>query len=159
MAYGMIHRELLSRVPIPEANIHRMQGERDPRDAARAYAEDVQRVLGLTGGAADLILLGIGDDGHTASLFPGTTAVNERYSSVVAVDVHRLSTWRLTLTLPVINAAREITVLVSGELKAAIVKRVFDTVQPDPRLPITGVCPASGRIRWLMDVAAAKMLS
>jgi 6-phosphogluconolactonase len=149
--YRMARRALLDRVPIPEKNVHRIRGELPPEEAAAAYRLQLQDHLGVDG-RFDLILLGMGPDGHTASLFPGTDASQEH--SVVAVHVQKLDTWRVTLTLPVINAARHVIFLVSGEEKAPALARVY---AGDP-LPAAMVEPADGKLIWLVDRDAAARL-
>lgn len=100
----MAHEALLDRTPILYDNIYRVQGALPLQQAVTAYQAELETVMGVDG-RFDLILLGMGTDGHTASLFPGTTALEERERPVVAVYVERLNAWRVTLTLPVINAA------------------------------------------------------
>jgi len=151
--YRMARRTLLDRVPIPEKNVHRIRGELPPEEAAAAYRLQLQDHLGVDG-RFDLILLGMGPDGHTASLFPGTDAVHERKHSVVAVYVQKLDTWRVTLTLPIINAARHVIFLITGEEKAPALARVYGG---DP-LPAAMVEPADGKLCWLVDRHAAARL-
>jgi 6-phosphogluconolactonase len=151
--YRMAHQSLLDRVPIPEKNVHRIRGELPPQEAAAAYRLELQDHLGVDG-RFDLILLGMGPDGHTASLFPGTDAVQEQEHSVVAVYVEKLDTWRVTLTLPVINAARQVVFLVGGEQKAHSLARVH---AGEP-LPAAMVEPADGQLSWLVDRDAAARL-
>jgi len=151
--YRMARRALLGRVPIPGENIHRIHGELPPREAAAAYRLELQDNLGVDG-RFDLVLLGMGPDGHTASLFPGTDALNEGEHSVVAVYVEKLDAWRVTLTLPVINAAHQVVFLVSGEAKADVLARVH---AGEP-LPAAMVHPVDGQLTWLVDRDAASRL-
>lgn len=151
--YRTARQALLDSVPIPEKNVHRIQGELPPEEAAAAYRLELQDHLGADG-RFDLVLLGMGPDGHTASLFPGTGAIREQEHSVVAVYVEKFDAWRVTLTLPVINAARHVVFLVSGEEKAHALARVYAR---DP-LPAAVVKPASGRLSWLVDRDAAARL-
>ncbi len=151
--YRMARRAFLDHVPIPEENVHRMRGELPPDEAVAAYRLELQKALGADG-RFDLILLGMGPDGHTASLFPGTDAVDERTRSVVAVHVEALDAWRITLTLPVINAARRVIFLVSGEAKAETLARVY----AGELLPAALVEPVCGELTWLVDRAAASHL-
>ncbi len=144
--YRMARRALLDRVPIPPENVHRVLGELPPEDAAAHYRLELQRVLG-GGGCFDLILLGLGGDGHTASLFPGTAVLDEKERSFVAVYVEQLGSWRLTLTLPTINAARHVVFLVSGGSKAEALARV----RSGEGLPAARVQPAGGELIWLVD--------
>src|SRR5438034_540443 len=117
--YRMAREALLSKVPVPGDNVYRMRGEIDPEEAAKEYGLMLKEKFG--DGGLDLILLGMGEDGHTASLFPGTTAVNETQHRCVAVYAEHSTTgksWRITLTAPFINRCREVIVLVAGAGKA-----------------------------------------
>jgi 6-phosphogluconolactonase len=157
----MARETLIQRARIPDANVHRIAGERDPEDAA-ADAEDViQEHFALRPGEMprfDVVLLGMGADGHTASLFPGTNAIEESTRLVVANHVEKLSAWRVTMTFPVFEAARRVIFLVGGADKAAMVRSA--TVQrPSPATPIAGrVRPRGGGLLWLVDVAAGAKL-
>ena len=153
--YGMVRHELISRVPLPAGNVHRIRGERPPDIAAGEYASDLGRTLSFSGGRFDLVLLGLGDDGHTASLFPGTDVLGEREKSVRAVYVQRLSAWRVTVTLPVINSARNVLFLVSGSGKKDIVRRVLASPGPTAEIPATLVNPADSPPHWMLDIEAA----
>lgn len=156
--YGMAQTALLSRVPIPPAQIHRMRGELDPHDAAVQYNEELQRFFaGPT--AFDLTFLGLGPDGHTASLFPGTSALAVRDSLCVAnkVEGNVVSPWRLTLTYPALNASRAVIFLVQGEDKAGVVAEVIEGPRDPQRLPAQGIAPA-GTLTWLLDATAATKL-
>ena len=152
--YRMVRQALLDRVSIPKQNVHRIRGELPPRKAASAYRSVLQSCLG-TGGRFDLILLGMGSDAHTASLFPGTAAVAERDRTVLAIYVEKLDVWRVTLTLPVINKARHVIFLVAGDAKAEALTRVH---AGEP-LPAAMVQPADGQLTWLVDRRAAAKLS
>src|SRR5215212_4522615 len=114
--YRMAREALLSKVPIPGDNVYRMHGELDANEAAKQYGEMLKEKFG--DGGLDMVLLGMGDDGHTASLFPGTEALGETKHRCVANYVEKLKAWRITLTAPFINRARCATVLVSGKSKA-----------------------------------------
>ncbi len=154
--WGMARRALLDRVAVRGEHLHRMIGEAADLDAAAAaYADILAEQLPASNGVPvfDLVLLGIGTDGHTASLFPGTPALHETCRSVVANPVAALGTTRLTLTLPVLNAAASVWFLVSGASKAGIVRRLL--VDRDPELPASAVRPVTGRCLWLLDAAAA----
>ena len=144
--YRMVHEALLAKIPIPAANIHPIRGELTAEEAAKAYAADLTETLGV-GGRFDLVLLGMGDDGHTASLFPGTSALAERVAPVVPVYIERMSVWRVTLTLPVINAARSVVFLIRGSNKRETLARV----RAGERLPAAFVQPHSGQLLWLID--------
>ena len=156
--YGMVQREFISRVPIPPLHVYRIRGEAKADDAARNYERELQTVFPLFAGRCDLISLGVGEDGHTASLFPGTEVLRETQHEVRAVFVPRLGSWRVTLTLPVINRARSVFFLASGEQKAAIVGKILASTQSNENLPATLVRPDSGTLTWMLDAEAASRL-
>lgn len=166
--YGMARAALLDKVPIPPGNVHRIRAELDAPTAALEYEAELRRVLESgfpgtsAGGAAgelprlDLVLLGLGADGHTASLFPGSTALLEAARLVVAPWVDRLKSYRITLTLPALGAARAIAFLVSGAGKAA---RVADVLEgAGASLPAGRVRADGGDLLWLLDAPAASLL-
>jgi 6-phosphogluconolactonase len=155
--YRMASDALLRHVPVPVEQVHRIQGERDPGEAAAAYERELQRLFGAAQPSAsfDLVLLGLGPDGHTASLFPGLAAVRERRRWVVAEHVPAVSMWRVTLTPAAINAAAEVVFLVAGADKASALARVLSGPRDPDRWPAQVVAPARGRTRWLVDAAAA----
>lgn len=158
--YGMVRERLLSAISLPHTNVYRMRGEAsDLAEAAREYAAELARICRQTGQdgppSLDLILLGIGDDGHTASLFPGTSALDATDEWVVANPVPQLATTRLTLTFPVLAAAHRLLFLVAGEHKAGVVKRV---VEGDLSLPAARAARESRNVRLLLDSAAASAL-
>lgn len=148
--YRVARRALLDHVDLPARNVHRIRGELTPEEAAAAYRAELEAALGDRG-RFDLILLGLGPDGHTASLFPGTTALEEGQRAVVAVHLEELGAWRVTLTLPVLNAARHVMFLVSGADKANALARVLE----GERLPAGLVQPSDGSLTWLVDRKAA----
>jgi 6-phosphogluconolactonase len=159
--YGEVERTLLSRVTMPASHVFRMLGEMEPaRDAAKAYENTLRAFFHVDKSLPvfDLILLGMGDDGHTASLFPGTIGLTEKERWVIANHVERLSADRITLTFPLINNARDILVLCQGDSKANTLKEVFRTDISDTRYPIQRIRPTSGSLRWLVDHAAAAKL-
>lgn len=160
--YRMVHEALLGKLVLPAENVHRMAGELDPQVAAAAYQQEIVRTFGTTAKAPprfDLILLGLGSDGHTASLFPGTAALHESEKLVVANYVERLKSFRLTLTLPVCNHARYIIFLVAGESKADIVNEVIGAPdRPGSRYPAQLIRPTDGAALWLLDRAAGHKL-
>ena len=160
--YGMAREVLLSKVPVPEVNVHRIQGElSDASEAARRYEDDIRAALGLAATELprfDLVLLGLGADGHTASLFPGTEALRERQRSAAANWVDTLRAWRITLTLPAINRARTVMFLVCGADKAEAVKSVLEGPSVPDAPPARLVRPRHGRLLWFMDPAAASLL-
>jgi 6-phosphogluconolactonase len=159
--FRMAQEALLARVPLPTANVFRMAGELPPDVAAQAYAQIIRRNFRLRGAARprfDLTLLGMGDDGHTASLFPGMPALDEhrRLAAGSAVPVYvRPAVPRVTLTLPVLNASRNVLFLVTGSGKAAAVCAVLQGPEPNEPLPARRVQPAQGRLVWLLDSSAA----
>jgi 6-phosphogluconolactonase len=153
--FRMANETLLSRVPIRKENVHRMRGEIDPNQAAKEYGEMLTARLG--DGGLDMILLGMGDDGHTASLFPGTAALNETKHRCVANFVAKLNMWRITLTAPFINRAEEILVLATGSSKAKRVSEVLEGPRDPQRLPIQMIDPIRGKLTWILDADAAAM--
>lgn len=161
--YGVCKRLLLDHVAIPAANVHRMEGELDPDEAASRYESTLRNTLKLEGAespAFDLLLLGMGDDGHTASLFPHTEALNELGRLVVANHVPQKDTWRITLTWPVINQASEVVFEIAGAAKTAVVGEVFTGPRDPERLPSQLIRPSNGRLLLQLDeIAAAKLPS
>jgi 6-phosphogluconolactonase len=156
----MAQESLLDHVPIPTPNIHFMRGDALPlEEAAREYG----LLLQLFGTSLDLILLGMGNDGHTASLFPHTPQLREAKHRCVATDVSPTEPQlpRVTLTFPALNAARNVLVLVTGAEKAERVAQVLEALRSSTRnveeLPITGVQPTDGTLTWMLDEAAARL--
>ncbi len=145
--YDMARRTLLDHVPIPTAQVHRMVGEDPPQQAAEAYARTLADAL-APDGRLDLALLGIGDDGHTASLFPGTKALEEREQPVAANWIPHLNAYRITLTLPTLNRARHVAVLATGADKADAVRRALAPRPGDTTPPIALVDPVDGPAHW-----------
>jgi 6-phosphogluconolactonase len=161
--YRMAREAMLDRLAIPDDQIHRMKGEYlDTAHAAREYEHDLVECFGLTAGDRprfDLILLGMGPDGHTASLFPGTAALGERDRLVVSNHVPVFETDRLTLTVPAINAARAVVFLVEGASKAPMLHEVLEGPRDPNRLPSQLIAPADGTLTWMVDAAAAANLT
>ena len=161
--YRLARETLLDRVPIPHNQIHRIPGELPPAQAAERY-ESILRTFfadgepGLPQPRFDLMLLGLGDDGHTASLFPGTAALAETTRWVVENYVPRLDSWRITLTAPAINAAAHVIFLVSGASKAEALRAVLQGAYYPTDYPAQLVRPRAGRLLWLVDQPAAAML-
>lgn len=164
--YRLARDPLLSKVPVPAERVHRMHAEeKDIEAASLRYEEEIRRAVpagpeGLP--VLDLVWLGLGVDGHTASLFPGTAALDERERLVAACEVPVLGTWRMTLTLPFIQAARMVQVLVFGAGKAAAVRRVLDrrarlaaVEAGECPPPAARIRPTHGRLEWVLDRAAA----
>ena len=154
--YKMANETLLEHVPV--GSVHRMQGELPPEEAAKAYEEELRTFFRTEEDPRfDLILLGVGGDGHTASLFPETSALEIDDRLVVANPVLRLETTRITLTVPVINAARTVLFLVAGEDKAEALQEILES-DADPRAyPATLIRPPGGP-EWMLDQSAAALL-
>ena len=172
--YRMAREAMLSKVPIPEANVHRMRGEIDPEEAAKEYGLLLKEKFPSTSsgqvpstssgqggdretGGPNLVLLGMGDDGHTASLLPGTAALRETKHRAVANVVPQLNTTGLTMSAPFLNRAREVILTVTGAGKANRLAEVLQGPRDPERLPVQLIQPASGKITWLIDAAAAGM--
>ncbi len=161
--FRMASEAMLGKLPIPEANIHRMAAEREDLDAAATdYQALIGRVLQVPADGPppplDLVLLGIGPDGHTASLFPHTAALEERHRWVVANEVPQLETNRMTMTVPMINAARSVIFLVAGASKADPLAEVLYGASAPREYPSQLIAPANGTLSWLVDDAAAAKL-
>lgn len=152
--YRMARESLLSPANVPDASVLRMRGEIDPAEAADEYEkrlEEMAEKRGETIYRHDLILLGMGDDGHTASLFPGTAALEEKERRVVANYVPKLDRWRLTFTYKLINAARHVCFLVDASKHAGLIERVLNG---DEQFPAARVRPEDGRLTWILGVPA-----
>ena len=161
--YRMANEAMLSKVPVPTANVFRMEAENpDAAAAAAAYEQTLRKFFQVAAGETpkfDLILLGMGPDGHTASLFPGTAALQEKSRLVLANWVEKLKTHRLSFSLPLINAARCIAFLVSGTDKAPALKAVLEGNAPGEQYPAKLIAPKDGKLIWFLDRAAASGLS
>lgn len=155
--YQMARAALCDHVPIPSGNIHRMQGEDAPEQAALAYESELR--AHLLGDRLDLVLLGMGDNGHTASIFPGLAAATETNRWVLAQYVEVMGMWRVTLTPPVINAARHVVFLAAGAGKAEMLQRVLQGPYDPVVLPSQIIRPTQGEMHWLVDQAAAARLA
>ena len=159
--FRMVNEVLLSKVDVPADHVHRIRGEEaDASKAAGEYEEVLRSFFRSKPGEIpelDFILLGMGADGHTASLFPGTEALKERKRLVAANWVPRLNAYRLTMTLPLLNSARCILFLVTGEEKAETLRKVLEE-KPDEALPAAFIRPKRGRCLWLVDRSAARLL-
>jgi 6-phosphogluconolactonase len=160
--YKMVREAMLEHIPLAAANFHRIEAENPDRDAvAERYAAELRRTAGTAGSKwpqFDLIYLGIGEEGHTASLFPGTAALNEEKLAVCPNYVPQLRMWRITVTRPVLNAARHVIFLVSGAPKAAILRRVLKDFSPSTPLPAQLIHPSQGTLAWYVDREAAQQL-
>ncbi len=156
--YRMAKEELLGHVAIPDTNVHRMRGEDDPHEAAQAYEAVIGEVFQSPAPSFDLILLGIGDDGHTASLFPGTQALGEQNRLVVDNWVPHLRVHRITFTLPLINLAKAVAFLDTDETKAGVLRQVLEPAPGEVMPPAGLVRPSSGVVHWFLTAAAAGRL-
>ena len=157
--YRMARESLLSRVPIPDQNVFRILAELPAEEAAKDYENNLRSFFQLAPGALprfDLIFLGLGDDGHTASLFPGSAALNEPTRLVFPNWVEKFKSFRITVTFPVLNAPAEVIFLVSGPSKAGIVRDIFTA--KNTAYPSQMVHPTDGRLLWLLDEPAASLL-
>jgi len=159
--YRMVNEAMLSKVPVPAANVFRIRAEeKDAAAAASSYEQTLQSFFHLAAGEFprfDLTLLGIGPDGHTASLFPGSAALQENRRLVVANWIEKFKTDRITFTYPVLNQSANVIFLVSGKDKSAILREILEN--PAANLPCQKVQPVSGRLLWLVDRDAASSLS
>ncbi len=153
-SYRLVAETLLAGAPVPLGGIHRMTGEWEPERAAQDYERTLRAFFGAELPRFDLVLLGLGKDGHTASLFPGAPALGEteRWCVPAVAQYENRPAHRLTLTLPVLNAARNILFLVSGAEKAAIVRTVLEN--PAAQLPAQHIQPTAGELTWLLDAPA-----
>jgi 6-phosphogluconolactonase len=157
--FKMANDALLSRVPLKPEHVHRMRGEIDPNQAAIEYGKMLKARFGE--GGADITLLGMGDDGHTASLFPYTPAIGETHHRCVAHFVEKSTTgksWRITLTPPFFNRSAQVLLLVTGASKAPRVAEIMYGPKDPQRLPIQVIQPTSGQLIWMLDQAAAAQL-
>jgi len=159
--YGNTRAALLEQVPLRPEQIHRIEGELEPEVAASRYEAAIRSAFRLEGAETpvfDLVLLGMGDDGHTASLFPNTEAIHELGRIVTANFVPKLNTWRITLTWPVINQGREVVFLIESSQKAKILREVFlGTYDPEAK-PSQLIRPSTGHLTLLLDAAAAALM-
>jgi 6-phosphogluconolactonase len=159
--YRMTREALLDHVPLRPEQIHRIEGELDPELAANRYESELRNTFRLEGAESprfDLVALGMGDDGHTASLFPHTEAIHEVTRLVTANHVPQKDTWRITLTWPVIDHASSVFFLIAGQDKAAVLKEVLTGPRDPERLPSQLIWPASGILTLILDKAAAALL-
>jgi 6-phosphogluconolactonase len=159
--YRMTREALLDKVPLKPGQIHRIEGELEPEAAAARYELELRSSFRMEQAGSprfDLVALGLGDDGHTASLFPHTLALHEVGRLVAANHVPQRDTWRVTLTWPLINHAHSVFFLVSGQQKAVILKEVLMGPRDTERLPSQLICPSSGILTLILDKAAAALL-
>lgn len=152
--YKMVKESLFDNISIPKKNIFAVPTTKGtPAACATAYEKSIKDVLGA-GQSFDLVLLGMGDDGHTASLFPGTEILKENKRLVKEVWVEAKHTFRVSFTYPLINRAKQIMFLVAGTAKAPVIKQVFSNKQLKNPYPVQGVAPKSGSVVWMLDDAA-----
>ena len=156
--YRMARETLLDSVPVLPHQVHRIRGEAVPQEEAEGYERGLLQFFQPSEPALDLVLLGMGEDGHTASLFPGTDALREERRLVVANRLPHLNTHRITFTLPLINMAKAVAFLVSGAPKAQVLRQVVEPVPGEHPLPAGLVRPGSGRTHWFLDRDAAGRL-
>jgi 6-phosphogluconolactonase len=155
--YRMVNEVMLSRVPVRESNVHRVASENpNAAEAAEAYEETLVQITAADLPRLDLILLGVGADGHTASIFPGSEILHETTRLVAAPWIEKLKTYRITMTLPLLNNAASVLFLVSGAEKAQIVREVL---QDERGYPAQAVKPTNGDLLWMLDKKAASKIS
>jgi 6-phosphogluconolactonase len=157
--FRMANEAMLSHLPVQETNVHRLNGVGDAAANASDYESEMREYFGdADWPRLDLVMLGMGDDGHTASLFPETTALDEQTAWVVANWVEKFNTWRITLTAPAINAARNVIFLITGAGKAERLHEVIKGERDTARLPSQLIAPREGRLEWFVDRAASAKL-
>ena len=157
--YKGAYDALLSRVYIPPANIHRIRGEMPPEEGAKEYENELRRTFGGQGlPAFDLVILGVGEDGHTASLFPGALSLEENKRFAIPVYVEKLKSWRITLTLPVLNNASDILFLATGSRKSHIAQELLGGGGNSRKYPAGLIQPVHGKVTWLLDEEASFLL-
>lgn len=160
--YRMVNESLLSKISMPPRHVYRVPAEnRDAHAAAAEYEEDLRKYFAMKPGdfpSFDLILLGLGPDGHTASLFPNSQALKEQARLVVANWVEKFNAYRITFTFPVLNHAAQVLFLASGADKAEIASQVLEG-ENSPPYPAQRVRPTDGRLLWMLDEAAADRLT
>jgi 6-phosphogluconolactonase len=155
----MVYETLISQVPIPAKNVHRIIGEGRPEESARVYENQLRTFFaGMSWPRFDLVLLGMGVDGHTASLFPGSEALSENAKWVVATQPQGAEHDRITLTVPVFNHAAQVMFLVTGAGKAERLAQVLKAEPGRQPLPAQAIQPLDGSVEWLVDSAAASLL-
>ena len=148
--FKMARETLLIPASVPEKSILRMRGEIDPQIAAQQYQDELDLLATQRGEQLyrhDLLLLGLGPDGHTASLFPETAALNETDRRVIANFVPKFNSWRLTFTFPLINHARHVCFIVNANKNADLIE---DVIKGDPKYPASRVNPSSGQLTWIL---------
>ena len=156
--YAMAHAAFIAKVPVPRLNVHRVMGEMRPVDGASAYAEEMARVFDVGVPICDLIHLGVGADGHVCSLFPFDPLLTERVRNVGVAILRPLGEPRISLTVPVLNAAARVEMIVMGRDKARIVRQVLRGPLDPFRIPAQLVRPIDGELAWTLDRDAASEL-
>ncbi|MCZ6548295.1 MAG: 6-phosphogluconolactonase [Deltaproteobacteria bacterium] len=160
--YRMTEETLVTRVPIPLENVHRIPTEKAPLEAANDYEQTIREAFALSKDNLprfDLVFLGMGPDGHTASLFPGTTVLREGKRLVIAHCVEKLNAWRITLTPPVLSNAAHVVFLVCGADKASTLRKVLQGPYQSDLFPAQLIRPVNGTLLWLVDQDAASLLN
>lgn len=160
--FAMAQRTMLAKLDLRPEQVHRIHGEEEPATAATLYENDLRRFFRLSAGALpsfNLVLLGLGENAHIASLFPRHSALHEASRLAVAVEVDAPQRDRVSLTAPVLNNAANVLFLVSGEAKAAAVKQVLEGPHDPEEFPAQLIQPLKGQVLWLLDEAAARLLS
>ena len=160
--FGMADRTMLARLGLRPEQLHRMRGEDPPADGARAYEAELRAAFGIAPGAwpaFNLILLGLGENAHIASLFPHHPALHEKERLALAVEVDAPQRDRITLTAPVLNRAERVIFVVVGDAKAAAVKNTLEGPRDADEYPAQLIAPDEGEVIWLLDQAAARLLS
>jgi len=160
--YGMANRAMLSRLAIRPDQVHRIRGEEPPEQAARAYEDELRTRFGVVEGEFpqfSLVLLGLGENSHTASLFPGSSAIREIERMAVAVEVDAPERHRVSLTAPVFNNAARVMFMAAGENKAQAVWNILEGPRDPEKFPAQLISPTNGELVWLLDKAAARLLS
>lgn len=155
--YGLASRAFIDQVPVSMENVHRILGEEVPEAAAVRYEQELKDHFKNGERRFDLILLGLGEDGHTASIFPGSTTAIESKRLAVAVQHPDTNQWRVTLTLTAINESANVMFCVAGESKRDILKIVRSGARTQYEVPATGVDPRDGAVLWLCDRAASPL--
>jgi 6-phosphogluconolactonase len=155
--YRMVNEAMFSRVSVPPENIHRIPAENPvAEDAAKAYEADLRKFFGEAIPAFDLLFLGLGEDGHTASLFPH---IKQTEGLVAAPWVEKFNAYRITMTLPVLNNAKSVVFLVTGASKAEILREVIEADKKPGVYPAQAISPTNGAVSWFIDTAAARLCS
>ena len=157
--YRMSAEALLNHVPVVTSQVHRVHGEDEPTEAAAAYEQTIEDAFAPSEPQLDLVLLGVGHDGHTASLFPGTEAIKEQTRLVADNWVPHLNAHRITTTFPLINAARHVAILATDAGKAAAVKRAMQPEPTDEAPPIALVHPKGNDVQWYLARSATSHLT